>query len=267
MTISQLSVDQFLDKARVGQILTADFLEDTESFPQGADKAAQVSTITVNAASNATAYEVELSADGEVFARVAYTSDASATEAEIADGLAAAIVADYIAASIVTPVSDGVSVVTLTARSVGEEFGVSVNSADLAVAASTPATDGTEIGFGLAVYVTNGIATLTKPTGNLEDVLEGVSVYNRDTQARVPGRSQNAYDIKRDVLVGRTVRCAVEGGDDAVRRGQIFVGVATAGATELGKFYTSDDGANRDALPLSSGYWIEPNVIELRLGR
>lgn len=266
-TITQLSVDQFLDRGRIGQISHAGFLDDLESFPQGADKAKETFTITVASASNATDYIVELSSGGEVFSRVTFTSDANATLAEIADGIAAALVADPVGNGVVEAVSNGVDTVTITARNFGEVLGLSVNSADLTVANPTDGTEGTAIDFGLAVYVVDGIATLTKPAGNLEDVLEGVSVYNRDNQAQIPGDASNAYDLKRDVLVGRTVRVYVEGGDTAARGDQIFVGVATAGATEANKWYNADDGANRDALPLSYGKWIGPNEIELRLGR
>jgi len=108
---------------------------------------AQVSTITVDSASNSTQYDITV--QGEA---LAYTSDSSATTAEIAAGLAAAIKASGVAASGLN-VSVASNVVTLTSLYAGATFTVSSDEGDLTVATGTAADQADPLAFGaLAIY-------------------------------------------------------------------------------------------------------------------
>jgi len=108
-------------------------------------RAAQVSTITVDSASNSTLYSVTLN---EVV--VSFTSDASATVAEIATGLAAAINAEPLVAASVS--ADAASaVVTVTSSYAGRAFTLTSSEADLTLATGTANDLADPVPFGAAV--------------------------------------------------------------------------------------------------------------------
>lgn len=113
---------------------------------------AEVWDSTVDTATNDTAYVMTLSdASGNVITTSTYTSDASATKPEIADGLALAWNANALAYSWGIAVSDGVDVVTVTGQTKNRAFAVSTAGATVSDVNTTDAAAGTEIDFGLAL--------------------------------------------------------------------------------------------------------------------
>lgn len=108
-------------------------------------RAAQSSTITVDTAENSSRYAVLV--DG---VEVAFTSDGSATAAEIAAGLAAAIVADPVANGIVVATAAS-AVVTLASRLAGRAFTLTTDDARLTIATPTANAVAADVPFGIAV--------------------------------------------------------------------------------------------------------------------
>jgi len=114
-------------------------------------RTAQKDTITVDTAANDTAYTVTI--DGVV---VSITSDASATKAEIADALAAAINAEPLLSGRLEAVSDGVDAVTIDARFAGVGWTLTSGDANLTVATSTANAEPAGVTFGVGVLSTDG---------------------------------------------------------------------------------------------------------------
>lgn len=108
-------------------------------------RTAQVSTITVDSASNSTTYSVTLN---EVV--ISFTSDASATTAEIATGLAAAINAEPLVAASVSAEAAS-AVVTVTSSYAGRAFTLTSSEADLTLATGTANDSADPVPFGAAV--------------------------------------------------------------------------------------------------------------------
>lgn len=111
----------------------------------------QVSTVDIDTVVNSTAYTVTIAGKG-----YSYTSDADATEGEIALGLVAAVNADpgaqMVAATTAVP-ADPTATFTLTAKISGEAYAVTVD-ANMSVVETTAAAAGSK-----RVDVTNGIGT------------------------------------------------------------------------------------------------------------
>ena len=140
-------------QAVIGGLVNADLQNDIITLLNKDAQAKQVSTITVGGATNAKAYIVVV--DGT---SVTYTSDATATIAEIADGLAAAINASPLAYASCSASSDGVSVVTCTGQTPGVSFTLTESDAQLTVATPTAAATADAVAFG-RLMISNGYDT------------------------------------------------------------------------------------------------------------
>lgn len=114
-----------------------------------APQAKDVWTITVSAATNSHAYDISVNG-----VTVSYTSDGSATQAEISAGLTAAIEASPLAFAICT-VADGTGSLVLTGRFPGVAFTVSSSDSDLSVAHTTTAASADSIDFGDVVILSS----------------------------------------------------------------------------------------------------------------
>jgi len=130
-------------QAPYGGLMESNPLDVIRNLMNQDPQAQEVRTITVTGATNSTAYIIVV--DGR---SVTYTSDASATIAEIADGLAAACIVDPIANASAAAVSDGVSVVTFTARQRGVAFTLTTANAQLTAALVTAAASADAVPFG-----------------------------------------------------------------------------------------------------------------------
>ncbi len=123
-------------------------------------KTAQVTTLTADSASNSTAYTVSIGEDAASLTSFTFTSDADATVAEIADGLAAAAEATAGVNNLVSASSDGVDTVTFTGRVKGQSFTVSESSGDLSTSTTTSAADATSLPFGCFAEVSSRATTV-----------------------------------------------------------------------------------------------------------
>lgn len=116
-------------------------------------QAYQVDTILVDNAADSTAYTATVAGQ-----TIVYTSGVGATKITIAAGIAAAILADAIAAGRVDAVSDGVATVTVTGRLPGDTYTVSDSDANLTTTAVTTAAEAAAVGFGLVMLSVSGFS-------------------------------------------------------------------------------------------------------------
>ena len=260
MTISQLTVRN-LPKGKVGQTYGNSRLYHEESFDSKENRAAEVWELEATAATNSFTYS--LSAFGET---VTYTSDASATVAEIADGLAAAFVANPITNGVATAVSDGVDTVTITANYDGIGLDLATTDADLSLSEVTPADAGDVLPFGRAVVDdgSGGVRLYLASSDAPADIV-GITRYTYDEAASAIGSGDVAgYPVGRSAIVLLTGRLYVEGAEaEAASKGDtIYVGGIGA---ERGKFFTAA-GASREQITDGSVKWHKAGVVEIKKG-
>lgn len=148
MAFSQTTVSSGLYPASVGMPAYGVF---DSSFAFGSlvnktPQAKQSDSITITAAANSTAYTVTING-----VDCTYTSDSSATLAEIADGLAAAINATPSVRAVLSASSNGVSVVTLTSLVSGLSYTLTESSANMTTAVVTANGSADAVSFGTLV--------------------------------------------------------------------------------------------------------------------
>lgn len=140
--------------ARLGTEFNADDLAKVVTSGRASAPVAQISTVTVDSAQNATLYSLDILPPGyESPIVVSYTSDGTATTTEIAAGLAAAVDADA-AASGWFDTGAVSNVLTLTGQALGIVVSVSSSAAsasDLTIAVATAAASGGSYSFGHVV--------------------------------------------------------------------------------------------------------------------
>lgn len=125
----------------------------------------QVSTLTVSGATNDKTYTVTINGID-----VSYTADGTATIAEIAAGLTAAVEAEPAVSAIVTAAATTTTMV-LTGRNFGFTFTVSEDDAQLSWAATTAAATASDVPFGRLVTTSgtvgarSGLLPAGLPTG------------------------------------------------------------------------------------------------------
>lgn len=154
MTISTLATDirSRFPQGKIGKAVYVDTNDVTRTLINSDPQAVQVTTYTVDSASNSTTYT--LTVDGFT---ASYTSDASATTAEIAAGIKAAIDANpsitgRLTASVLS------NVVTLTGNYPGISFTASDSSGDTTIATTTAAATADAVAFG-RLMITGGYQT------------------------------------------------------------------------------------------------------------
>jgi hypothetical protein len=140
--------------SRLGTEYTADDLSKVVTTGSASAPVAQISTVTVDSAQNSTLYSLDILPPGyESPIVVSFTSDATATTAEIAAGLAASVNADA-AASGWFDAGAAANVATLTGNAPGIVVSVSSSAAsasDLTIAVATAAASGGSYTFGRVV--------------------------------------------------------------------------------------------------------------------
>lgn len=154
MTISSSATDirSRFPQGKVGKPVEVNVNDVTRTLINSDPQAVQVTTYTVDSASNSTTYT--LTVDGFT---ASYTSDASATTAEIAAGIKAAIDANpSITGRLTATVSS--NVVTLTGNYPGISFSASDSSGDTTIATTTAAATADAVAFG-RLMVTGGYQT------------------------------------------------------------------------------------------------------------
>lgn len=146
----QLSYSDPLPVGRNGQCYDSSYYRDCLTLINSDPQAAQVDTVSVSAASDATLYQVVING-----VTVSYTSGTSATRQQIADGLVAAINDDPSISGIVRAVS-GSNAFTITARLPGSNgaFVSSEDNAQLSIANTVVAANAAAVPFGRALVRT-----------------------------------------------------------------------------------------------------------------
>lgn len=151
-------------QAKIGALAASQMSDIVRTLVNENPQAVQISEIAVNDHTDSHEYVVVI--DG---VEVSYTSDASATVAEIANGLAAAVEVEPRVRGQVTAESDGVDTVTLTGLTYGMSFDVSTEDAtgDLAITTPTSASEAEAVAFGLGVISTGMVTDEAYQTGIL----------------------------------------------------------------------------------------------------
>lgn len=119
---------------------------DIISLVNDAPRTGQVVEVTVDTASNSTAYALAI--DGVT---LSITSDASATVTEIADALVTAINNDPLVSGKVIAERTESDKFTVTARIAGQSFTLTESDANLSTSTTTSSDEADPVGFGLAV--------------------------------------------------------------------------------------------------------------------
>lgn len=148
MTISSRAQDVRARRpqGKIGQLAEASYLNETRTVINSDPQAAQVSTIVVDTATNSHEYTLEING-----VEISYTADGSATKAEIAAGIVAAIDDEPLVRGQVSAADDGVDTVTLTGTYPGVAFVLSAVDALLTDATVTTAAEADSVPFGRLV--------------------------------------------------------------------------------------------------------------------
>ena len=127
----------------VGMLADSSLLNDHESAVNADPQAVDVWTVLVASVTNS--FEYVLTFDGVT---VSYTSDGSASKAEIADGLAEAINTEPVVRGRFEAVSDGVDTIVITGLQPADVTVLTDNTADLTTTHTTTADEADPIPFG-----------------------------------------------------------------------------------------------------------------------
>ncbi len=209
---------------------------------------AQVATVTVDAATNATLYTVIVNG-----VLVTYTSDASATIAEIHAGLLAAGIANSFLSGVVT-FSGASPNLVITADVAGVPFTATEADADLSLVATTANTTSSPIlfGRGLAQVLTDAEKiSLPSLTGFL---FAGVSVQSQVVTPNDDGIAKYENGVAVPVLTKGRIWVLAE---DAVTSldDSVYLRHTANGAVNVsGRFRTDADTARADQI--SNARWL-----------
>ena len=259
MTLHQTKVEG-IDRGFVGDLASLSKLTESDNLPHTPGKATEAHTITVDTAANDTEYTYEI--NGET---ISFTSDATATLAEIADGLAAAHNDNVVARGLAEASSDGVDTVTLTASFANEDvLDVSTTDSNLTAAEDTAAGGWVDIPFGRAIVEdTNGQADLPDNSSSLSDFV-GIAKRQLDEESPDLNEPADSYSSSRPVVFVTSGDVYVEGGDNASRGDSVWIGTDS---DEAGQFFTSDNTGNtRVEVTDGSFAWKRANVIRVKKG-
>lgn len=194
-------------------------------------------TVTVDSVDNSTEYRLDLKVFGVPY-EVVYTSDGSATEAEITAGLDAALD---------------------TALSGVEGLAITSDADEVFITAAVAGFDDFEV----LGWTSNLAVDLNAAGDRPEDLIAGVTSAGSYQQAPAAIGGAAEWGPKTTIPVVYGNRIYVDGGSGAARGGQVFIGQSGA---EKGKAYTANDGSSgRLPVPKDLAQWDGPNVIQLRL--
>lgn len=257
MTLHQTKVDG-IQRGFVGDLASLSRLTESDDLPHTAAKATQVVEVTVDSAANSTLYSYEV--NGEV---IEFTSDASATLAEISAGLVAAHNANIVARGLALA-EDGTGSLTLTASFANQDvLDVSTTDANLSVAVDTAPGGWEDIPFGRAIVESSGQAALPAGGASASDFV-GIAKRVLDEESPDLNKPSDSYSSSRPVVFVTTGDVYVEGGDSASRGDDVYIGTDS---DEAGKFFTADNsGTTRVQITDGSFSWRRANVIRVKKG-
>ena len=258
MAILQNNYGQLSSRpAAAGEILAGEGAYDILSRSAGTTSP-QVAVITVDTAVNSTAYTYTFEG-----VSVSYTSDASATLSEIADGLAAAhnsaLNAD--GTTLMTQaiaVSDGIDEVTITARELGVNYAVSESDANLSLAI-TAADPGSFLAFGIGVddsgdYEGAELHASGGPFLGVVKRFQRQELYSSESVAFAPAR-------RMDIVAQGLVWVLLDAGVEPSAGDSVFCRHTAAGSEVQGAFRTDADGGDADAI--SNASWVGGSATDI----
>lgn len=216
----------------------------------------KIMRITIGGATNTTAYGATING-----VRVTYTSDGSATIAEIKAGLIAAINNSGFASKIVSAASSGVNTLDVTGLVTGADYTMTIEdgaTGDLSLSTTQNAIS-TTVAFGRAVVVdsydsTQYVRNVKLPSAAGQE-FAGITCFTQKANPNATPNSQtdatgavsyvdkDATAIMRQGLIWVRPETDVDATADSV-----FFRQTVAGNTEVGALTTVDDG-NTDAVP------------------
>lgn len=208
---------------------------------------AQVSTITVDTAVNSTAYQFVVNG-----VPINFTSDASATIAEIHAGLLAAAQGSAFLKNVVTFAGASPNI-TITADVAGVPFTVTESDANLSLVATTANVTGNPIRFGrgLAEGLSQNLAALPSATGFL---FAGVSVQKQKSQANANDIAQYVSGEAVSVLRKGRIWVLAEQIITAISDPVFLRHTTNAGTTAQGRFRKDADTARADQI--TNARWL-----------
>jgi len=266
-SISQRSVTP-MPAGRLGKI--ADLGEtQTVALPHNIGRALNTITLQFATVASNAVYTYRLSDALYLNETFTFTSDGTATVAEAASDAAAAFNAQPVLAGAGSAVA-ATDTVTITLRpTVQAQLSVVAQGApgNSVITVVSNLNEGADYPLAVATYMSaDGVyATTVKPAGDIEDVLVGCTVLGLDQEMSypyVPGPIPAARAGER-VEVLRSGAVYVAGGSDAQRGQVVLVGTA---AGEIGQWFNAA-GTGRLPIPKPFAQWLNPNIIELALGR
>lgn len=252
--MSQTEVTEFLKEGQVGDLADNGITDKLTEVIDNPTPVAKVVTVTVGAATNDTLYEILV--DGIVSQ---FTSDASATETEIAAGLTLALQNNGFLDALVTVVDNDPDI-TITALVAGVDFTLTVTDAstgDLGSPVVTLANTaaGQNIPFGSAIVRGSGFRTVKLPDAAGQKfrgiALADKSIPNPKITATGTGESTGTpvyrpTDPCNNLRMGRAV-VAFEGAEPTPADDVFFRHTVVDPNTQtLGAFTVVDD-ANTDS--------------------
>jgi len=262
MTVSQLTVRQTMREGIVGQLYDANpRLLHEDAFSFGGDRSAESTVVDLaGAAANSTEYAFYIGEE-----RISYTSDATATEAEIHAGLAAAFNANPVARGLATA-TPAAATTTIVANYKGIDLGIAPDGVRL-TAVTTAADAGDLLPFGRAVAY-NGEDNVLLPGGATTAAqIAGISIMTYDEMSDIVGNAGAVgYRQGTSARILLTGRIFVEGvqAAAATRTSAVWIGTDTA---EAGKFFTADNvGTTRIQITDGSLAWYKGSVITIKRG-
>lgn len=209
---------------------------------------AQVATVTVDAATNSTLYTVTVNG-----VLVTYTSDGTATIAEIHAGLLAAGIANSFLAGVVT-FSGASPDLVITADVAGAPMTVTEADADLSLVATTPNTTASPIYFGrgLAQNLTDAEKiSLPSATGF---TFAGISSHSQIARPNDDGIAKYEDGISIPVLTKGRIYVLAEDAITSLDDAVYLRHTANGAVNVAGRFRTDADTARADQI--SNARWL-----------
>lgn len=250
-----LSIDQYPSAGVAGQLIGGPSYNKLKSMLNRQANVAAVYTATITAV-NSTVYTVSING-----IPITFTSDASATTAEIADGLVAAIAANQFTNALVSAANvSNTLVITERDPSLGA-ITVVESDANLAMVTTTAHSNESVILPGFAVVRATGAdKACMLPTGASQQ-FEGVAVF-----AQVPAYDERVGALSQAQYVSGQYLPVLHSGvilvptEVAVAPGDsVFFRHAVNGAqTRLGMFRNTNDGGN--ATQVTNARWRSSTV-------
>lgn len=253
-------------KGRPGQIADATMHNDEIALPNASGAVKNVYLLDLTNWTPTAGNVLDVKIGGQV---IEYT--AVGTLATDLDGLKAAIDAHPFGGIGVTALNDEDAdttddSLTFTMNVAGYDAQIEAGpNGYVEVSEKTAESFGADLSPGLGVYRdSNGYVTLTKPAGDIEDVLVGITIDDALGTVNVLGGGTRKRSGRHLARVLRTGTIYVDGGATAAFGDEVFIG--TTANDEQGKFFAAS-GTGRTAIPQTSAKWLRPNVVELKLGK